>query len=57
MKVTIEIYKVEATGLVSVEAATVKDAKNKVLTMAKAHSLTMSPPEEEFIAIVKKAVD
>ncbi|MGA1979488.1 MAG: hypothetical protein ABSG99_02830 [Sedimentisphaerales bacterium] len=56
MKVTIEVHKVEATGQVELDMPNVEAAKNKALEMARAHSIAMDRPEEEFIAVVVKAV-
>ena len=56
MKVTIDVYKVAAVGRVEMNAEKVEEAKDKALSMAKAHSVPMSKPDDEFIAVVAKAV-
>jgi hypothetical protein len=58
MIVTVEIYKVAASGEIEIESKTVKEAKDKALLMAKSHVVPMSEPEpdNEFIVAIKKAV-
>ena len=56
MKVTIDIYKVEAKSQVVLEAEEVEEAKEKALTMAGAHGMTFSSPEKEFVTVIVKAV-
>ena len=57
MKMTIKIHKIEATGQVELDMPNVEEAKKKALEMARAHSITMKLPEEEFVAVVIKAIN
>ena len=52
MKVTIEVHKIEATGQVKLDMPNVEAAKEKALEMARAHTIGMDRPEEEYIAVV-----
>jgi len=56
MKVTIDVYKVAAVGRVELDTEKVEEAKDKALSMAKGHSVPMSEPDDELIAVVVKAV-
>ncbi len=56
MKVTIDVFKVAAAGRVELDVENVQAAKDKALLMVKGHSVLMSKPKDEFIAVVAKAI-
>lgn len=57
MKITLDIYKVTAEKRVELDAETVEKASEKALSMAKSHSIVLSPPKDEYVAIVIKATE